>query len=515
MSFNREVLKSVIKFGRREYSEKKPLTLKILRVKSKSILKRGLLPSLNIKQIRGTFFIIVSDYGDYFRIYSFGKNGQLFGGENIEKNPKTLKEILKATSLEYHLPKERPKLTIETVTRHYNEEFEKVLSRTNQLFGFNLKRPYTIIAQENLKLRMGRMIGCAKTRNKDKLVISVEAYKQDFFEVIITREIMYLYLRELIVLFQDIKEEVVYWYDLAILLTNFYLRNDKNEYLKNIMEKTTRSFLNFKDGSKYFFSDKVVEILKNNTKSYTTREANLLLSNVFNCLRIFKEYKIRLRYREFANFFFALCDLFIDVANNKFFKQTTKLDYYRFHLSHFKKTSEIDKDSIKTRFLLKSFSLLSNNHPEVKSFNNLIQEINLSTQDPIVQKEIINHTKLADDVLFEYIINHVLKINITHKIQNKSLEIEINIKNESNHVFQDFTYNISVKPRSRIKLLTSEGLKKSMDLHNHLGKRLRYTIESMGKISLFCHISFTNLFHSQNRMGKVVNLIKINLENKE
>ena len=68
------------------------------------------------------------------------------------------------------------------------------------------------------------MIGCAKTRYEDKLVISPEAYKKDFFEAIITREIMYLYLRDLIVMYQDIKEERVYWYDLAYLFTNFFLR---------------------------------------------------------------------------------------------------------------------------------------------------------------------------------------------------------------------------------------------------------------------------------------------------
>jgi len=508
---HREVLKNVVKYGRREFAEKKPLTLKVLRIKSKSILKRGMLPALNVKQIGMVNFIIVAEYNDYVRIYSFDRNGQLLGGENVDKNPKFLKDLLKSTKLEFHLPKEKPTLTIDDITKHYIEEFDKALQRTNKLFGFNVKRPYTIIVHENLNLRMGRMIGCAKTREEDKLVISPEAYKKDFFEAIITREIIYLYLRDLIVMFQDIKEEVVYWYDLAILFTNFYLRNEKNEYLRNIMEKATYSFLNFNDGSKYFFSEKVVEIFKTNTKIYTTKEANLLLSNMFNCLRVLKEHKIRLRYKEFANLFFDLCDLFLDIESNKFFKQTSKLDYYLFHSKHFKKTSEMDKDSKKTAFLNKTFSMLSNTASITQELDNLILDLNESTEDQIIQKEIVKYSKLVEDAIIEYIVNSIIKVDMKHKRNPNSLDIVIEVANKSNYVFQDFKYEISWKPRNRLSLEETEELKKSRDLHDSLSSKYLISIQTSGKITLFCSLSFQNPLNSQKRLRKDLKLKKLDL----
>ena len=103
---SRDVLKNIIKFGKREYREKKPLSLKILRVKSSSVFKRGMLPNLNIKQIKGAQFIIVADYNEYLRIYSFNRNGTLLGGENFKKTQKFTKKLSKATVLEHHLPRE-------------------------------------------------------------------------------------------------------------------------------------------------------------------------------------------------------------------------------------------------------------------------------------------------------------------------------------------------------------------------------------------------------------------------
>jgi len=51
----RKVPKNIIQFGKREFKEKKPLSVEILRVKSKTILTRGVLPSLSIKQIKGYY----------------------------------------------------------------------------------------------------------------------------------------------------------------------------------------------------------------------------------------------------------------------------------------------------------------------------------------------------------------------------------------------------------------------------------------------------------------------------
>ena len=102
----RDTLKNIVKFSKREFKEKKPSSLQILRVKSKSILKRGMLPSLNIKQVQGIFFLAVLDYNVHLRIYFFNRDGQLIGGENFEKKTPLMRKLTKETTVEYKLPKE-------------------------------------------------------------------------------------------------------------------------------------------------------------------------------------------------------------------------------------------------------------------------------------------------------------------------------------------------------------------------------------------------------------------------
>jgi len=102
---HRNVLKNILKFGKREFYEKKPLSLEIRKVNSKTILTRGILPSLNIQQIKGTFYIILVEYTENIRIYSFSQNGTLLGGENLINDPVVIKKILASTKLKYHLKK--------------------------------------------------------------------------------------------------------------------------------------------------------------------------------------------------------------------------------------------------------------------------------------------------------------------------------------------------------------------------------------------------------------------------
>jgi len=72
---HRKVLKDIIQFGKREFKGKKPLSVEILKVKSKTILTRGVLPSLSIKQVKGAKYLVVTDYKEFFRIYSFTSSG--------------------------------------------------------------------------------------------------------------------------------------------------------------------------------------------------------------------------------------------------------------------------------------------------------------------------------------------------------------------------------------------------------------------------------------------------------
>jgi hypothetical protein len=65
----RSILKKLIHFAQREYQEKHPKSVKVYRLKSKSILTRGILPSLNIKQIGPIAYLVIANYGENFRIW--------------------------------------------------------------------------------------------------------------------------------------------------------------------------------------------------------------------------------------------------------------------------------------------------------------------------------------------------------------------------------------------------------------------------------------------------------------
>jgi hypothetical protein len=101
----RTALKEVVKFAKREYSEKKPHTVRVLRVKDEVVFsKGGPIPSITVKQTQIPYYLVVLDYGDMYRLYKFRKDGELFQGENVERGSGRMKEIEKSAKLEYNIP---------------------------------------------------------------------------------------------------------------------------------------------------------------------------------------------------------------------------------------------------------------------------------------------------------------------------------------------------------------------------------------------------------------------------
>lgn len=509
----RDVIKEIIRFGRREYKEKKPLMLRVLRIKSKSVLTRGILPALNMKQIKGTFYLIVADYGDFLRLYSFGKNGQMLGGENVEKNEKVLKEIDKSTKKLYLLPKEKPKLTLSDITTYYKEEFEKVLLKCNQLFGFNLKLPYVIVASDKIPLRPNRSYGTARIldKNKKKLVISIKFYKKDEIVAIASREIMFLYLRDLIVMFQDIQGEGVYWHDLAILFANYYLRNEKSSLFLAMLEKGTKSFLSFQDGQTFYFSDKVVSIFKENSRIISKKQRNELFHYVFTCLKLLKRYEIKLRYLEFSNLFYDLCELFLQSNNRDYHHLSSKKAHF-FHYLHFNKSLQSDKESKKLLFLNRAFRILGDNDNPNQNIHQLLDDFNYFVQDDILKKEIGNYTGLINESILEHVIHDVLDIKTTIRKNGTSFDLQLTITNPSNYIFQDFSFLVKWKPRKRLTLRFEEENKKARDLHDQVIRSYSWYIENEGNVNIICKIEFLNPFTLQENLSKEITIEKILLE---
>jgi hypothetical protein len=104
MANQRKVSKELLRFGKREYREKRPIKVKILRIKDTATFKRGLLPTLVVKQRQAIQYVIITEYFEKNRIYLFSSNGILMGAENIENKSPVLEKLNKASKILYHIP---------------------------------------------------------------------------------------------------------------------------------------------------------------------------------------------------------------------------------------------------------------------------------------------------------------------------------------------------------------------------------------------------------------------------
>lgn len=102
---SREAFKKVVHFANWEYNEKRPKSVKVLRLKSKSTITLGVLPEFQIKSIGPIIYLVVSDRGDELMVYFFKRNGDRTGGQHYEPTPKFMKKLDKSTIVKIKLPK--------------------------------------------------------------------------------------------------------------------------------------------------------------------------------------------------------------------------------------------------------------------------------------------------------------------------------------------------------------------------------------------------------------------------
>jgi hypothetical protein len=101
----KKIVKQLIFFAKREFKEKKPLAVEVLRVKSEQFLsKGGPLKELSIKRVVGALYLVMVEYKEEIRIYYYSRNGELIEAKNIEIDSKLLKDLQKSTIREFHIP---------------------------------------------------------------------------------------------------------------------------------------------------------------------------------------------------------------------------------------------------------------------------------------------------------------------------------------------------------------------------------------------------------------------------
>ncbi len=105
MISNRKALKQIVKFGKKEYREKKPSNVKILRIKDETIFIKGEpFKRVSIAKSSHPHYLVLVEYDKNLRVYFFSKNGVLLGGQNFDKTSKLINTIEKNTVKEYNVP---------------------------------------------------------------------------------------------------------------------------------------------------------------------------------------------------------------------------------------------------------------------------------------------------------------------------------------------------------------------------------------------------------------------------
>jgi len=102
----RSVLKFLREFARRELKEKKVDQVCVRRVKMESTLRRGWLPDLVVRGVRGIHYLVCVFSGDSLRVYYMGKGGESLGASEFigEEKDKVWNDISERTKSIFHLP---------------------------------------------------------------------------------------------------------------------------------------------------------------------------------------------------------------------------------------------------------------------------------------------------------------------------------------------------------------------------------------------------------------------------
>ncbi len=105
MISNRKVLKEIVKFGKKEYREKKPCNVEVLRIKDETIFTKGEpFKRVSIAKSSHPHYLVLVEYDKSFRIYFFSKNSVLLGGENFDKTIELINTVKRNTVKEYSIP---------------------------------------------------------------------------------------------------------------------------------------------------------------------------------------------------------------------------------------------------------------------------------------------------------------------------------------------------------------------------------------------------------------------------
>jgi len=104
----KKTVKQLIFFAKREFREKKPFSIRVLRMKNERIISEGgPLKILSMSQTSPIHYLVVVKYDHHFRLYYYSKEGVALGAQNLELDESTIQKLHKLTVVEYRFPKQK------------------------------------------------------------------------------------------------------------------------------------------------------------------------------------------------------------------------------------------------------------------------------------------------------------------------------------------------------------------------------------------------------------------------
>ena len=79
----RSTLKSIREFAERELREKRADRVCVRRAKLESVMKRGWLPDLRIRWVKGVHYLVGVFHGNTLRVYFLGARGESLGAQEF------------------------------------------------------------------------------------------------------------------------------------------------------------------------------------------------------------------------------------------------------------------------------------------------------------------------------------------------------------------------------------------------------------------------------------------------
>jgi hypothetical protein len=182
-----EIKKQLRKFAKKEFTEKKPLEIRVLHLKPGVVFKKGsMLPNLMIKNLIGSAYVVYLDYGDQLKFYYFAKNGMSMGSRNFDKSEKILKEMHGKAKTILKLPKIVKIVGLDEENKEIRKYWKKLSDKYSHRFLVSRKKLPAISIKKNME---NHNIRIGIQQNKEILHFNYDYFNTDFQEIILLREL--------------------------------------------------------------------------------------------------------------------------------------------------------------------------------------------------------------------------------------------------------------------------------------------------------------------------------------